>query len=229
MRDSLSCGSGRGGGGRDYSRFADRFGRYAAHQRGQAVKEERLLDRLDETIINARGFQLFRIQPAAQGRQQHEPDIGQPAFGPNAARQGQAIRSRHVQIQEDDLVGIAGGASLPQLVERLGAVRRRAAAHLPGARLVLQDFAIGLVVVHDEHVQVDQVTSNDGLSVQALRLPGQSGREPKSGTATGGAFDSELALHHFDQLPRNGEAQPVPPYFRLVDASAWLKAWNKRA
>src|ERR1035438_7752709 len=29
-----------------------------------------------------------------------------------------------------------------------------------------------------------------------------------SGTVTGSAFDSEPALHHFDQLPRNGEAQP---------------------
>jgi hypothetical protein len=35
--------------------------------------------------------------------------------------------------------------------------------------------------------------------------------------------------HHLDQLFANGQPRPVPPYFRMVEASAWVNGEKSRA
>ena len=52
--------------------------------------------------------------------------------------------------------------------------------------------------------------------------------EAEGRRARPGALDPHRAAHQLRQALADRQAQPVPPYLRVVDESAWLKLWNSR-
>ena len=55
---------------------------------------------------------------------------------------------------------------------------------------------------------------------------GQAEADPELGALVRDAVDTDLATHLLDQPLEMTRPRPVPPGWRDMELSAWLKAWN---
>ena len=67
------------------------------------------------------------------------------------------------------------------------------------------------------------------------RVDGASGLQAEAGMEVEGrawpavALHPDAPAHQLHQVPRDARPRPVPPYLRVVEVSAWLNDWNRRA
>jgi len=64
------------------------------------------------------------------------------------------------------------------------------------------------------------------VSIGASPKPALDG-EPEFAAGAGGAVDADDAAHQRDQLLRDCQASPEPPYFLDTEMSAWTNALNR--
>ena len=90
----------------------------------------------------------------------------------------------------------------------------------------MQNFAIGLVVVHNQGALAGKRLFVADPSRAAQRLLLEADGEPESRAASRSAFDADAAPHHFDELPGDRQAQSraaVPAGGRAVGLGEGLK------
>ena len=67
------------------------------------------------------------------------------------------------------------------------------------------------------------------LALRFSRPNAEPGSEMKSAAYAVVAFDPDVAVHHLDQSFGNREPETGAAVLSVVELSAWLKAWNRRA
>ena len=117
----------------------------------QPVVELRLFQRFDETFVNAIFASLSIAQVPCHGRCQDDFWPGNTAILPDGARQHQTIHLRHSQVGNDQIERFAFRGRLAQRVQCFGSTADAFAFQPPGPEVMLQHFAVGLVVVHDQN------------------------------------------------------------------------------
>ena len=169
----------------------------------------RLLDRLGEPHHDPRRAQ-FVVVVQAERRHHDERDAGERRIGLDRPCQHHAVDLGHLAVEDREVVlelQIGGGV---QRRERLSAAADADRRHAPGGQLVVEDAAVGRVVVHDEHAASGH-RRHDGQG----RLNGggpllEPCREPERRSLSLDAAHADLAVHQLDEPPRDGEAQAGP-------------------
>ena len=145
------------------------------------------------------------------------------------ARVAQAVEVRHLDIHQHQVVVVQAGH-----LERFAAIL----GHIDGEADAVQQFdghfAVDGIVLSEQHARAATPFAQQplfGLGRRARRLRQdaatlQPGGEPEGAALAGHAVGTGIAAHQFGQVPGDDQAQPLPPYWRVVDASAWVKDWN---
>ena len=115
---------------------------------------------------------------------------------------------------------------LAQHCEGLLAAVGQGAAHLPHAGVVIEDFAVGGVVVDDEHVQAAEVLVRDRLERDGLLF--EFGLKEKMEPLPSSLVTPISPFIISTRRLEMARPRPVPPYLRVVEPSAWLKALKRR-
>ena len=114
--------------------------------------------------------------------------------------------SRHFHVDNGEGVPISVRNCLAQEFKRFVAASRRSASHSQGGQLCSNDLAISGAVVCQQHV-----LGRERLLLRWRRLSNgvfcKPRRKPKCRSFTRFALDSDLALHHLHQLPRDRQSK----------------------
>jgi len=149
----------------------------------------------------------------ASGREHNQTDRADIRISFDRMGQRYPIHIGHVPIQESDVVGFAPCCGRVEHLQGLGAIAGTAIAHTPGDHLMVQDLAIGVVIVHNEHAQTTQVRGHGQCRCRRARLSGQTYRKPEGRANPQFTLDADGAPHHANELFHNGQAQTRAPIF----------------
>ena len=134
--------------------------------------------------------------------------------------QGQAVGVGHAGIEQDQRVGPAQAEGAPEGIQGRQPVAHSHRLHPPRPEPLLQDAAVGGVVVHDEHAQVAELGRwPGGDRLRAGRLPPEPRREGEGAAPARPAVHGDLPAHEVHQPGGDRQAQPgstVPPRGRGV-------------
>ena len=140
--------------------------------------------------------------------------------------QRQAIRVGHAGIQQHQRVRPAAGSAVPEGIHGRHPVAHRRRLHLPAAQPLLQDVAVGGVVIDHQHRQVVEQDRRLGRRP----TPGGCGCRPnravKAKVLPRPGSLSTVILPPIRATSRAAmvRPRPVPPYLRVVEVSSCSKA-----
>ncbi len=116
-----------------------------------------MADRFHEATIHIAAFQAVHDIPVADRSQHDEDHVADLGVGFNRRGQRRAVDARHLIIGQDKMVRIAFSPRLPDCHERLFARSKASVTHAPTRNLFVQDAAIDIVVVNDQHAQAAEI------------------------------------------------------------------------
>ena len=173
-----------------------------------------------------------RPTDAPRRGQQHERDRRQLGSARIARASVEAVHPRHLHVEERDVERLARVRGRVQQPQRLAAVLAVTAACTPRARsCCIEDRALGRVVVDDQDAHA---RAEVGAAVGAARRPPahrrSSAREPEAAALARARSRTPICppISSASRL-QIASPSPVPPYLRVVEASAWENGWNSSA
>ena len=113
-------------------------------------------DRLVQVAQDARLLAGLLVGVGVGGAEHHQPRARQRRLRLDLAGELKAVHARHVHVENRDLERAAALHRLRHQRERLSPAVDTAHLHPPALQLLLQDVAIGLVVVHHQHAHAVQ-------------------------------------------------------------------------
>ncbi len=112
----------------------------------------------------------------------------------------------HVLVEQDNIEIVAQVSFCAQQRQGLFAGWHGADVQPPGAALLDQHLATGVVVVdHQNPRALERAVQISGRLLQSFRIQRQT--QPQRAALIGAALDAELAVHQQDQLPGNDQPQ----------------------
>lgn len=143
-----------------------RFDKAGGGHGDERVEEPRFLDRFDQAGADAGGLHLGGVQPVAERGEHDEAGADQARVGFDGAGQRQPVHLRHVQVEDDEGEGVADGGFHAEEVERLAAAGRLVGAQLPAGELLVENLAVGGVVIDDERALAGEVVRRAGRAAR---------------------------------------------------------------
>ncbi len=166
-----------------------------------------LADRFVHVAQDAGAFARARIARIG-GRRQHHPRHGrQRGLGGHCLGQLQPVHLRHVHVENGELERIARFGRPQRFAQGFRAAGDATHAHGPTGQLRVENLAVGLVVIHDQHAQAGQfgmTTRHPGQAPGAREIE----RDPEAGTLPGRAVDANTSAHHLHQALADRQPQP---------------------
>ena len=179
-----------------------------AHHPVDRFEQFVLLDRLEQVGVDPQFAEPGQVAGPVPGGQQDDARGGQ--LGPLAdlGGQRQAVRVGHAGVEQHQRVRPAAGDGVPEGVHGRQPVAHRRRLHLPAAQPLLQDVAVGGVVVHDKHRHVvEQHRRLDGGRLRGVRLASEARREGEGAAPARLALHVDRAAHQGHQPGGDGQAQ----------------------
>ena len=149
-----------------------------AHHPQDGLHQFALLEGLEQAGADPELTRPGQVAGAVPRGQQDDARRGQLGLLADLGGQGQAVDVRHAAVEEYERVGAALGHAAQE-----GSHGRRAVAggrrlHRIAAQPLLQDVAVGGVVIDDQHRQVAQHDRGlGGGRLRRVRLEPEAGRE----------------------------------------------------
>ena len=186
-----------------------------------------MFDGFEEARGNARGAQFLRVELVNERSQQHDARAGDGGVALDFPGEGEAVHARHLHVEDDEVVGETGSGGAAEAVEGGGAVGGAFDAQAPGGQQIMEDVAVGRVVVHHQHAQRGEFLGDgfeDEIGGGLLFL--QPGGEPE-----GRPFGLLRATSRpsFRRVVSRWRDQTCAAELARVELSAWLKASKGRA
>jgi hypothetical protein len=161
-----------------------------------------LFDGFDEPGVEAGVAELGIGEALADGGEEDEVDGGGTGVGFDLAGEGEAVDAGEVEVEEGDVAGIGGGGEVVEGV--FGGGEGSDFDEAPGGELVVEDFAVGWVIVDDEGVEAFEGGAWVGVDGG---WGGAREGEPEAGALALLADDADGTAHEGDEAFGDGEAE----------------------
>src|SRR5215204_251411 len=181
-----------------------------AEHRREGVVELRLAHRLVEDDLHA-GHAGSLVDVDAYRGKQHQPGRREGGICAYGTGELYPVHIWHLHVQDRQVVSLPAFGRCPEKIQRLRPVLRHAVRHAPGGDLLVQNTAVGLVVVDDEHAKVAQACAGDGGRLPTLRPLLEARGEPECGAYAWLAPHAYLSPHYQNQLLADGQTEPGAP------------------
>jgi len=143
----------------------------------------------------------------------------------------QTVPARHLVIEDSELERIAGADRRVEHLQRLLGIGRAAEPHAPGREQVLEDLAVGVVVVDDQAVQALQLAQAfaSGGRTRRARTRGRAlerDLEPEDAALAGRRTAADPSAHELGELAADREPEAgaaVAPRDRAVGLDEGLE------
>src|SRR4030095_10383160 len=160
--------------------------------------------------FNEKGVDV-RISASLRIEAQHDhSDILCYEIAFNGSSQLHSIHSRQFHVDNGESVWIILRNCLGPELNSFVAASHRSASHTQSGQLCSNDLAISSIVICQQHA-----LGRERLLLCWRRLSNsvfsKTRRKPKCRSFTRFALDSDLALHHFHQLPRDRQSKSGAP------------------
>ena len=109
-------------------------------------------------------------------------------------------------VEQEDFVGGAGGGGEPELVQGAGGGVGGGVGRMPAFEGVVENFAVGGVVVDDQHPATGERAVEE-FGRWRRRGGGEGDGDPENGSFAGGADDTDGAAHQLGQAAGDGQPQ----------------------
>ena len=163
-------------------------------------------DRLVQVTQDARLFARALVGVGVGGAEHHQPCRRQRRLRLDCAGELKAVHARHVHVENRDLERAAGLRRLRHQRERLRPAVDAAHLHVPALQLLLQDVAIGLVVVHHQHAHTVQRAGRAQRGRWGPRHR-QAQIDDETRPAARRALDADAPPHQAQQAAADRQAQ----------------------
>src|SRR5215471_550468 len=158
------------------------------------------------------------------GAENHDPDIGVLGLGVEPFDKSEAVALGHIQVGLNELNGLPVALSLLQSGDRVIDAGRHGRLHAPHGRYFLENESVRFVVIDDEHAQSLQIILLAFVLVGGgFRVQVESCGEAKGGSLADVAFDTDFAVHEFDELLRDCQSQAGAAVFARRRSVCLLK------
>jgi hypothetical protein len=182
--------------------------RTGSHEADEPVAELLLADGFEEEGADACGAEESAVVLGSSPGGEEEAGGGERLIVFDLAGQGDAVHIIHLHIENGEGKGLAGLGGLAQAEERVSGCGDRGGFHAQERDLLGEQGAVGLVMISDEDGGAGELGADGGRG--GVGMWGEffeTGGEPERGSLADGAFDADLAAHHFDDLFGDGEAE----------------------
>lgn len=117
----------------------------------KAVLEMGGTNRFGEMRLDAGRFEFIAVDPVAHGSQEDHANVGNAGVGADSLSELEAVHAGHLHVEGDDVERFTGFGGATKGAERFHAIGGGTGhAHAPAHELILENRAVGGVVVHDE-------------------------------------------------------------------------------
>ena len=199
-------GGDAGGAGRSGARVGALAG-----GRGDGLAELRLADRLDQVRRDLQLAAAIEIARLAIGRQHDHDGAAEVVAGPGELEQREAVDAGHVDVDQQEVERLAPGPRRVERGERRLGVGRERRHEAPQAQRLVEDAAIGVVVVDDQHALPGGDVDGPGRPrLDARRRPGgeaRGDREREDAAVAFAAGQRDRAAHQRHEAAGDGQAQ----------------------
>ena len=167
------------------------------------------MDRLEQVGVDPLLAEPDQVTWTVSGGQQNDARSGKLGALPDLGGQRQAVHVGHADVEKHQRIRLAAGGAVPKGVHGRHAVADCHSLHLPAAQPLLEDAAVGAVIIDDQHRQVvKQHRRSDSNLLRWLRLTTEPRREGKGATLARLACHGDLPTHQGHQPGGDGQAQP---------------------
>ena len=175
--------------------------------------------RLGEEGIDAAGRRDARFRAARDRGQQQYTEAAEQRLASQPRGQGQAVHHRHLHVDHGRVERPAAARRRQQPLDPLATVLGRADVHAGTRQLLLQDAAIGRVVLDHHHAPSLQQRGHSRRRHRRVLTDLQPQLEAERRALALSAADLDTPTHQLDQLLADGQAEPgaaVAARHRLV-------------
>ena len=133
-----------------------------AHHPVDRLEQLVLQDGLEQVGVDPQLPGACRVARAVPRGEQDDPDGGQRRSLADPGGHGQAVGVGHAGVEQHQRVGLAETGGVPEGAHGRQAVADRGRVHLPAAEPLLQDVAVGGVVVDHEDPEAPEQDRRPG-------------------------------------------------------------------
>jgi hypothetical protein len=181
--------------------------RPAPHLIEETIKQPGFFHRFDQVSLDPRLGQFRGTYRVIDGGEQDQSRAEDNRVGLDRRRQGKAVHSRHLDIQECNIVWLPFLGRGSQSVKRFLAAGGAPHFHFPRRHLVAEDLTVYQFIVHHQDPHRQPVATAGVLRYKRLSLLLHLRGEPKSGSFARFAADAYFTFHQGHQLHGDGQAQ----------------------